>query len=88
MEIEVWYGAGDRTPMGPLEAVLVEEKSEGKVRFRITDKGWFVEVGWDERIDGPMEFTYEKLPPSHFVWNDAYAWCPKGESGMATTKWW
>jgi len=83
MEIEVWYGAGDRNPVGPIEATLLEELPNGEVRFNITDKGWLDHVGWDE----PPEFTYGRLPDTHFVHNDAYAWCPKGTGGEPT-KWW
>ncbi len=80
MEIEVWYGDGDRMPSGPIEAELVEELEGGEARFMITDSRWLEECGFD----GPVEFTYGRLPPDRFVHRDAYAWCLKGEGGPST----
>lgn len=80
MEIEVWYGCGDRMPVGPIEAEFVRDEGGGEVRFRIVDRVWLEECGWDE----PVEFTYGRLREDRWVGNDAFAWCPKGEGGPST----
>jgi hypothetical protein len=76
MEIEVWYGCGDRMPVGPLAAELV--RLDGDVaRFRIVDEEWLEDCGFD----APPEFEYGRMRPDRWVGNDAYAWCPAGEGG-------
>lgn len=89
MEIEVWFGCGDGYIAGPIEATLVEERPNGEVKFRITDKGFRDHVGWEDHEI--IEFTYPRLRPDHYVRYDAYAWCPKGEGpqpSVHVTKWW
>jgi hypothetical protein len=87
--IEVWYGDGDSYPLGPIEAVVVDECPHvGLTRkvIRITDKFWLEHIGWDAH-DKDYDYECDRIPASHFVRYDDYVWCPPG-AGPQPTKWW
>ncbi len=83
-EIEAWYGDGNRNPLGPLKATLLEDKGAGNAEVLITDQAWIDHVGYNE---GPFTVTCSLLPLNRFVTYDGYAWCPKGAGGEGNWPW-
>ena len=85
--VDLWYGDGDRNPLGPIESVLVEQRPHagpGVALIKVLDPTWLDHMGID---DGDFQYECGRLPPDHFVSRDDYAWSPKGE-GAPSTKWW
>lgn len=81
-KIEVWYGTGGYSPLGPIEAEVIGQKDNGELIVKITNEHWLEETDFD------FEFSCGKIPSSRYVRNDDYAWCEINESGLQPTKWW
>lgn len=84
-DIDVWYGDGDRSPLGPIKGILLKLNPNGPSEIQVTDKIWLDQMGLEE--DYKYIVTYNKLPDDYFVSYDAYAWCYPGECSL-NTKWW
>lgn len=83
VDIHVWYGDSNRTPLGPMPGKLIEHNPNGRSKIEITDRHWLDEMGWDEQYF----YDCKHLPADCFVSYDDYAWCYPGECDLET-KWW
>lgn len=84
IEIDIWYGDGDRMPLGPIKGLLLVLNPNGDSLIQVIDKDWLEQIGMEDK---EYIVTYGKLPDDCFVSYDAYAWCYPGECKL-NTKWW